>query len=90
MPPAGSSASAAVRLGIGALCAAPLAALLVAGLSRRRRPQWGAWVATLLVPYFTLGLGALLVTPQRNPAGVGFVLLTLVTLFAGVASARGR
>ncbi|MCL4720365.1 MAG: DUF2069 domain-containing protein [Gammaproteobacteria bacterium] len=77
-----------MRLGIGALCAAPLAALL--GAAFRRPRQWGAWVAILLIPYFTLGLGALLVTPERNAASLAFVLLTLVTLFAGIASARGR
>ncbi len=88
LPPAGSGASPAVHLGIGLLCAGPLVGLFMAGLRRVR--QWGAWVAIAMIPYFTLALGSLLVAPGRQLAGTAFVLLTVITLFAGIAVTRGR
>jgi len=85
-PPAGPATELASRFLIGLLCAAPLLILLVTGLRTIR--QWGVWVAIVMIPYFTLSVGALLVSPgQRLP---GTVLSTVIALvfFSGIADSR--
>lgn len=85
-PPAGSSASPGVRLGIGLACAAPLLALLAGSL--RPGPRWGAWVAIVLVPYFALSVGAMLVAPGDRMAGAAFPALVALVFVAGAWSSR--
>jgi uncharacterized membrane protein len=87
-PPAGPTAGPAARLLIGVLCAAPLLALVVAGLRTVR--QWGAWVAIVLIPYFALSVGALLVAPGRQLEGAAFATLIATVFFAGIAASRRR
>jgi hypothetical protein len=86
-PPAGASAGAGVRLAIGLLCAAPLLALL--GTSPRAGPRWGAWVAIVLVPYFALAVGGMLMMPaDQRTLSVAFSGLVALVFLAGVAAAR--
>lgn len=85
-PPAGPAATAATRLLIGALCAAPLLILVLAGLRPVR--QWGAWVAIVMIPYFALSVGALLVAPGRRLEGATFAALIAVVFFLGIAVSR--
>ena len=87
-PPAGAGAGTAARLGIGLVCALPLLLLVAAGLRPVR--QWGAWVAIVLVPYFALSTGAMLVAPAARIEGVAFATLVAVVLFAGIAAGRAR
>lgn len=87
-PPAGTGTGLGVRLAIGFVCALPLLLLVAAGLRPAR--QWGAWVAIVLVPYFALGTGAMLVAPATRIEGVAFATLVAVVLFAGIATGRAR
>ena len=87
-PPAGAATAAAARLLIGLLCAAPLLMLLLA--SRRNVRQWGAWVAIVLIPYFALSVGALLVAPGMRLQSSAFATLIAVVFFAGIAASRQR
>ncbi|MEO8445508.1 MAG: DUF2069 domain-containing protein [Gammaproteobacteria bacterium] len=85
-PPAGPGTPPETRLLIGALCALPLLALVVAGLRAVR--LWGAWVAIVLIPYFTLSVGALLVAPGQRLEGAAFATLIAVVFFSGIAASR--
>jgi uncharacterized membrane protein len=85
-PPAGPEADLATRLLIGALCAAPLLLLALAGLRKVR--QWGAWVAILMIPYFALSVGAMLVAQGQRLEGAAFTTLLAVVFFTGIAAAR--
>ncbi len=87
-PPAGAAAGTGARLAIGLACALPLLLLVAAGLRRVR--QWGAWVAIVLVPYFALSTGAMLVAPATRFEGAAFATLVAVVLFAGIATGRAR
>lgn len=87
-PPAGPTVSPGIRLLIGLLCAAPLLSLVLAGLRAVR--QWGAWVAIVLIPYFTLSVGSLLVAPGHRLEGAVFATLTAVVFFSGIAVSRQR
>lgn len=87
-PPAGPAAEQGTRLLIGALCAAPLLILVVAGLRAVR--QWGAWVAIIMIPYFALSVGAMLVAQGGRLEGAAFASLVAVTFFAGIAASRQR
>lgn len=87
-PPAGSAAPPATRLLIGALCAAPLVLLVLAGLRTVR--QWGVWVAIVMIPYFALSVGAMLVARGQQLEGAGFATLVAVVFFAGIAASRQR
>jgi uncharacterized membrane protein len=85
-PPAGPTTARAPRLVIGLLCTAPLLILLVAGLRAVR--QWGVWVAIVMIPYFALSVGSLLVSPgQRLPGAVLSTMIALV-FFSGIATSR--
>ena len=86
-PPAGAAAGTGARLAIG-LDALPLLLLVAAGLRRVR--QWGAWVAIVLVPYFALSTGSMLVAPATRFEGAAFATLVAVVLFAGIATGRAR
>ena len=85
-PPAGPTTELATRLLIGLLCAAPLLILLFAG--RRAVPQWGVWVAIVMIPYFALSVGAFLVAPGRRLEGSAFATLIAVVFFTGIAASR--
>jgi uncharacterized membrane protein len=85
-PPAGPAVTLATRLAIGTLCAAPLLILLVAGLRTAR--QWGAWVAIVMIPYFTLSVGALLVSPGQRLEGTALATLIALVFFSGIAASR--
>ncbi|MEO8225098.1 MAG: DUF2069 domain-containing protein [Gammaproteobacteria bacterium] len=85
-PPAGQAAPPATRLLIGTVCTLPLLALLAAGLRAAR--QWGAWVAIVLIPYFALSVGSLLVAPGRRLEGAAFATLTVLVFFSGIAANR--
>ncbi len=85
-PPAGTAAAPATRLLIGALCAAPLLLLVLAGLRTVR--QWGAWVAIIMIPYFALSVGAMLVAPGQRFEGAAFATLIAVVFFTGIAASR--
>lgn len=87
-PPAGPATAPATRLLIGALCAAPLLLLVLAGLRTVR--QWGAWVAIVMIPYFALSVGALLVAPGQRLEAAAFAALIAVVVFTGIAASRGR
>jgi len=87
-PPAGPAAAPGTRLLIGALCAAPLLILVVAGLRAVR--QWGAWVAITMIPYFALSVGAMLVAQGQRLEGAAFATLIAVVFFAGIAASRQR
>jgi uncharacterized membrane protein len=87
-PPAGNAAGAGIRLMIGALCALPLVILAVAGLRGVR--QWGTWVAIVLIPYFALSVGAMLVNPGGRTEGTAFSVLVAVVFFLGIAADRQR
>ncbi len=86
VPPAGPATEPVPRLLIGALCAAPLLILVVAGLRSAR--QWGAWVAIVLIPYFALSVGSFLVAPGRRLAGAAFATLIAVVFFTAIAASR--
>lgn len=86
-PPAGDSAGPAVRLAIGLLCAGPLLALLATSI--RPGPRWGAWVAVVLVPYFALSLGAMLVVAGDRAYSAAFPVLVALVFVAASWSARG-
>lgn len=86
VPPAGPAANQATRLLIGALCAAPLLLLALAGLRRVR--QWGAWVAIVMIPYFALSVGAMLVAEGERLEGAAFATLIAVVFFTGIAASR--
>lgn len=85
-PPAGPTASLGTRLLIGALCVTPLLVLLLAGLRAVR--QWGIWVAIVMIPYFTLSVGALLVSPGQRLPGAVLSTLIAVVFFSGIATSR--
>jgi uncharacterized membrane protein len=85
-PPAGPTTQPATRLVIGLLCAAPLLVLLVAGLRAVR--QWGVWVAIVMIPYFTLSVGALLVSPGQRLPGAALATLVALLFFSGIATSR--
>jgi uncharacterized membrane protein len=85
-PPAGHATGAGTRLVIGLICAVPLLALVVAGLRSVR--QWGAWVAIVLIPYFALSVGALLVAPGQRVEGGAFATVIALVFFAGIAATR--
>ena len=87
-PPAGASAPVLTRLLIGIAFAAPLLVLLVTSFRKVR--QWGAWVAIILIPYFALTVGSLLVTPGSRAAGSAFATLMAVVFFAGILASRER
>ncbi|MEQ1802178.1 MAG: DUF2069 domain-containing protein [Gammaproteobacteria bacterium] len=87
-PPAGTAATPVARLLIGALCAAPLLLLVVAGLRAVR--QWGAWVAISMIPYFALSVGAMLVAEGQRLEGAAFSALIALEFFAGIAATRQR
>lgn len=87
-PPAGGGAPALARLVIGATCALPLAVLAATGLRGVR--QWGAWVAIVLVPYFALSVGTLLVDPARRLESIAFSSLVATVFFLGIAANRRR
>jgi uncharacterized membrane protein len=87
-PPAGPATAPATRLLIGALCATPLLLLVLAGLRTVR--QWGAWVAIVMIPYFALSVGAMLVAPGRRLEGAAFATLITVVLFTAIAASRQR
>ncbi len=87
-PPAGTATAPATRLLIGALCAAPLLLLVLAGLRTVR--QWGAWVAIVMIPYFALSVGAMLVAPGQRLEGAAFTTLIAVVFFTGIAALRQR
>lgn len=87
-PPAGPGTPLATRLLIGALCAAPLLLLVVAGLRTVR--QWGAWVAITMIPYFALSVGAMLVAAGQRLEGAAFSTLVAVVFFTGIAASRQR
>lgn len=87
-PPASPATPPGTRLLIGALCAAPLLVLLVAGLRTVR--QWGAWVAIIMIPYFALSVGAMLVAPGQRLEGAAFSALIAVVFFTGIAATRER
>lgn len=84
VPPAGPTAATATHLLIGALCATPL--LVLAALRTVR--QWGAWVAIVMIPYFALSVGAMLVTPGQRLEGAAFATLIAVVFFLGIAASR--
>jgi uncharacterized membrane protein len=86
MPPAGAGVAWLIRLAIGALCAAPLLLLLVLGL--RAVHQWGVWVAVVMIPYFALSVGALLVSPEQRVEGAAFATLVALVFFSGIAASR--
>jgi uncharacterized membrane protein len=85
-PPAGSSATAAVRLLTGALFALPLLALLAAAL--RDAARWGTWVALVMIPYVTFSVGGWLVTPAARLPGIVFATVASTVFFAGILAAR--
>lgn len=85
-PPAGPSGGTLVRLAVGLACAAPLLLLLAAGA--RRDPRWGVWVAMVMVPYVTLGVGSLLATPGSRVARSLYAATCVVVFFAGIDTAR--
>jgi len=85
-PPAGAGADGVARLAIGLLCAAPLLALLAASL--RPGPRWGVWVAVVLVPYFALSVGAMLVASGNRGWSAAFPTLVALVFVAGNWSAR--
>jgi uncharacterized membrane protein len=85
-PPAGPATGVAIRLFIGLLCAAPLLILLVAGLGPVR--QWGVWVALVMIPYFALTVGALLVSPGQRLPGAALATLIALVFFGGIAASR--
>lgn len=87
-PPAGTATPALTRLAIGAACALPLAVLAATGLRGVR--QWGAWVAIVLVPYFALSVGSMLVDPVRRLESVAFSSLVAAVFFLGIAANRRR
>jgi uncharacterized membrane protein len=87
-PPAGPATEPFPRLLIGLLCAAPLLILMLVGFRAVR--QWGAWVAIVLIPYFALSVGALLVAPGQRLQGTAFATLIAVVFFAGIAASRQR
>lgn len=87
-PPAGPAVAPGTRLLIGALCAAPLLILVVAGLRAVR--QWGAWVAISLIPYFALSVGAMLVAQEQRLEGAAFATLIAIVFFTGIAASRQR
>ena len=87
-PPAGPAAAPGTRLLIGALCAAPLLVLVLAGLRAVR--QWGAWVAIIMIPYFALSVGAMLVAQDQRLEGAAFASLIAVVFFTGIAASRQR
>ena len=85
-PPAGPTTELATRLLIGLLCAAPLLILLFAG--RRALPQWGVWVAIVMIPYFALSVGALLVSPGQRLPGAALATIIALVFFGGIAASR--
>lgn len=85
-PPAGPTTEVAVRLLIGLVCAAPLLMLLVAGLRAVR--QWGVWVAIVMIPYFTLSVAALLVSPGPRLTGTALATMIALVFFGGIATSR--
>jgi uncharacterized membrane protein len=85
-PPADADASANARLVAGLFCALPLLILVAAWW--RAGPKWGGWVAVVLVPYVTLAVGAVLVSPGGRLAAGLFALLTVVVFFAGLDAGR--
>ena len=85
-PPAGPTTELATRLVIGLLCAAPLLILLVAGLRAVR--QWGVWVAIVMIPYFALSVGALLVSSAQRLPGAALSMLIALLFFSGIATSR--
>lgn len=85
-PPAGPATALATRLLIGVLCATPPLILLVAGLRTVR--QWGVWVAIVMIPYFTLSVGALLVSPGQRLEGAALATLISLVFFSGIAASR--
>jgi uncharacterized membrane protein len=85
-PPAGPTTAFATRLLIGAACAAPLLILLAAG--RRAVRQWGVWVAIVMIPYFALSVGALLVSPGQRLPGATLATLIALVFFCGIATSR--
>lgn len=87
-PPASPATAPATRLLIGALCAAPLLLLTLAGWRKVR--QWGAWVAIGMIPYFALSVGAMLVAPGQRLEGAAFATLIAVVFFTGIAATRQR
>ena len=86
VPPAGTAAAPVTRLLIGALCAAPLLLLVLAGLRTVR--QWGAWVAITMIPYFALSVGAMLVAEGQRLEGSAFATLIALVFFTGIAASR--
>jgi len=85
-PPAGPTTGLVVRLLIGLMCATPLLLLLVASLRAGR--QWGVWVAIVMVPYFSLSVGALLVSPGKRLTGAALATIIAVVFFGGIATSR--
>lgn len=87
-PPAGSAAGTGARLLIGAACALPLLILAVAGLRGAR--QWGTWTAIVLIPYFALSVGSMLVSPGGRLESTAFSVLVAAVFFLGIATGRQR
>lgn len=85
-PPAGTATAAATRVLIGLLCAIPLLVLVYAGLRSVR--QWGVWVAIVMIPYFALSVGALLVSPGHRLEGAALSTLIALLFFSGIATSR--
>ncbi|MDH5275822.1 MAG: DUF2069 domain-containing protein [Gammaproteobacteria bacterium] len=85
-PPAGPDTEPGTRLLIGLLCATPLLILLVA--SQRAVRQWGIWVAIVMIPYFTLSVGALLVSPGQRLPGATLATIIALVFFSGIAASR--
>ncbi len=61
--------------------ALPLAIALAAGL--KPKPRWGGWVATLMIPYFCVGIMNLLAGPA--PPAIALILC-LASAAAFIAS----
>jgi uncharacterized membrane protein len=91
LDPAGTGSGAPLLGAIGAL---PLLVLLAA--FARPGPKWGGWVAVVMVPYFTLGIGAVLTDAVAGVAAgsaaqleaVFYSVVSLVAFFCGMASSR--
>ncbi len=59
----------------------PLAVALLAGI--KPKPRWGGWVATLMIPYFCVGIMNLLAGPAPPFLGLS---LSLASALAFIAS----
>jgi hypothetical protein len=85
-PPAGASAPLATRLGLGLLCGLPL--VLMGALGHRHGARWAVWGVMLLLPFFVLSLGSLVVQPERSLDSSGFAALLVAVLVLLVLRAR--